>query len=586
MVLRRRWLAYGLVVACVTLGGVSRASAHAFLNASVPSADSTVTTHLTEVTLSYSQPVEIRFSIFKVYKVNAASGADMKALHAAADSLVSADLLKRADEADRSDAGVTNTTRTSADIVVRLKTLDPGAYVLMWHVLSVDTHTTQGSFVFVYTPSGFFLPVAASIGPGDYLPRLRLDEGGPQAPAIDPAQGLTLQALQPVAPAGQDPPATIQASGVLMYRYFNAPVPPAAGGANLNALTPVPGLATLNDGIAETAFTWTFSPTVSLFADLSLESTTGVDGFGPSDIEQAYLDIHNFFGLPGSGLRLGRERIKLGFTGLLLDETVFDGGRRDGVEVRASQLGPVSLSGFMQFALDNGLQVGNWPSTRRVWGARGEVNVLPGWPIDVGYRADSAGSAEIGPCPGVGCNVGNGVSAGIEGDLAPGMNLIVEAATYTRLGDVSRWYYEPSLAFDLQQLLGVQTLQPVLTLWYKNFDPYTPPLDAPLGALLIPGDFATFNTNDNLTAVGAGLDLSITPSVSSFVVGEWGSYKGGGPSYTIYSVGLKFDLRADTSMKFSYNSYQVGGGLVTTSPVSGLQLSNAQIIAVELTRSF
>lgn len=66
---------------------------------------------------------------------------------------MSADLLKRGDEAARSDAGVANTTRTSTDIVVRLKDLEPGAYVLMWRVLSVDTHTTQGSFVFVYTPA-------------------------------------------------------------------------------------------------------------------------------------------------------------------------------------------------------------------------------------------------------------------------------------------------------------------------------------------------------------------------------------------------------------------------------------------------
>ncbi|TMI77942.1 MAG: copper resistance protein CopC, partial [Bacillati bacterium ANGP1] len=54
--------------------------------------------------------------------------------------------------ASRSDAGVANTTRTSGDIVLRLKDLGPGAYVVMWRVLSVDTHTTQGSFVFVYTP--------------------------------------------------------------------------------------------------------------------------------------------------------------------------------------------------------------------------------------------------------------------------------------------------------------------------------------------------------------------------------------------------------------------------------------------------
>ncbi|HLW60611.1 MAG TPA: copper resistance CopC family protein [bacterium] len=150
MVRRSGWIAVIIMLGCMC--GGPQASAHAFLNASVPSADSTASALLKEVRLSYSEPVEIRFSIFKVYKLNAAPGADVRALHAAADDIVSADLLKRGDEAARSDAGVANTTRTSTDIVLRLKDLEPGAYVLMWRVLSVDTHTTQGSFIFVYAP--------------------------------------------------------------------------------------------------------------------------------------------------------------------------------------------------------------------------------------------------------------------------------------------------------------------------------------------------------------------------------------------------------------------------------------------------
>lgn len=143
-----------LAVVAAVGGSGPAASAHAFLNASTPSADGTVNAPLKEIRLTYSEPVEIHFSTFKVYKIPAAAGADTRALHAAAGSLVAADLLKRGDEAARSDAGVANTSRSSADIVVRLKDLDPGAYVLMWRVLSVDTHTTQGSFIFVYAPSG------------------------------------------------------------------------------------------------------------------------------------------------------------------------------------------------------------------------------------------------------------------------------------------------------------------------------------------------------------------------------------------------------------------------------------------------
>lgn len=143
-----------LGLAAAVCGSGIAASAHAFLNAETPAADGIVGTAPKEVRLTYSEPVEIRFSTFKVYKIPAASGGELRTLHAAADGLVAANLLKRGDEAARSDAGLANTTRTSADIVVRLKDLEPGAYVLMWRVLSVDTHTTQGSFIFIYTPGG------------------------------------------------------------------------------------------------------------------------------------------------------------------------------------------------------------------------------------------------------------------------------------------------------------------------------------------------------------------------------------------------------------------------------------------------
>jgi copper resistance protein C len=142
-----------LAAGTIAMSMVPPAAAHAFLNASVPAADSTVATPLKDIKLSYSEPVQIRFSIFKLYKLNAAPGADARTLHGEADALVSADLLKRGDEAARADAGVANTERSSTDIVLRVKDLQPGAYVLMWRALSVDTHTTQGSFVFIYAPA-------------------------------------------------------------------------------------------------------------------------------------------------------------------------------------------------------------------------------------------------------------------------------------------------------------------------------------------------------------------------------------------------------------------------------------------------
>jgi hypothetical protein len=408
-----------------------------------------------------------------------------------------------------------------------------------------------------------------------------------EVPPLDATPLRALQAASQITLTGPaDPPSPIHINGVLMYRLFTAPIPAAAGGDNLNELTPTPQFPNVNDGIVETAISATVSPTLSIFTDLSLESTTGeVSPLAASDIEEAYFDLHNAFGLQGWGFRGGRDRIKLGAFGLLLDENVYDGGRRDGFEARATQVGPFSFLGFMQYSLDDGLQLFNWQSSRRVWGGSVAAQVGRGWTVDAAYRADTADPGEVGPCPGLGCNVGSGWSVSVEGTLTRGVDLTAEAATYTQLGDVARWYFEPSVAFDLQQLLGLPA-QPILTVWYKNFDPYTAPLDAPLGDELLPGFFSAFNTNDNLTAVGAELDLTVTPALSVFFVAEWGAYKDAGPNYNVFSIGASYSFGTDMVVKLSYNSYLVDTGVVTTSPVTGLQLSNAQIYVLELTKTF
>jgi hypothetical protein len=419
------------------------------------------------------------------------------------------------------------------------------------------------------------VPPSASAAVSVQVPPL----GATPLPAPQAASQITL-----TGPA--DPPSPIHVNGVLQYRLFTAPTPAAAGDVNLNVLTPTPQFPQVNDGIAEAAINATFSPTFSIFADLSLESTTGeVSPLASSDIEEAYFDLHNAFGLQGWGFRGGRDRVKLGVIGLLLDENVYDGGRRDGFEGRVTQVGPLSFFGFMQYSLDDGLQLFNWQSSRRVWGGSVAAQVGRGWTVDAAYRTDTAGPAEVGPCPGVGCNVGSGWSVSAEGNLTRGVDLTAEAATYTQLGDVARWYFEPSVAFDLQQLLGL-SLQPLLTVWYKNFDPYTAPLDAPLGHELLPGFFSPFNTNDNLTAVGAELDLTVTPALLPFVAVERGAYKNAGPNYTVFSIGAAYNFTTDMVVKVSYNSYQVDTGVVTTSPVSGLQLSNTGIYVLELTKTF
>jgi methionine-rich copper-binding protein CopC len=98
------------------------AHAHAFLDHAEPRVGSTVPAAPHEVSLSFTQNVEPAFSSVEV---NDANGA-------------------------RVDLGKPS---ISAGVMrVGLKPLAPGTYKVHWHVLSVDTHTTEGSFSFHVGP--------------------------------------------------------------------------------------------------------------------------------------------------------------------------------------------------------------------------------------------------------------------------------------------------------------------------------------------------------------------------------------------------------------------------------------------------
>jgi hypothetical protein len=93
------------------------ADAHAFLDHANPRVGSTVRTAPHEVTLSFTQKLEPSFSSARVTD---ASGA-------------------------RVDQGA---QVSGMQIRVPLRALSPGTYRVRWKVLSVDTHTTEGSFTF------------------------------------------------------------------------------------------------------------------------------------------------------------------------------------------------------------------------------------------------------------------------------------------------------------------------------------------------------------------------------------------------------------------------------------------------------
>jgi methionine-rich copper-binding protein CopC len=98
--------------------GTGAARAHAFLDHASPLVGSTVAAAPREVSLSFTQNLEPAFSTVEVFDANGA-------------------------RVDQGKAQVSaNTMR------IGLKPLVPGSYRVRWRALSVDTHTTQGSFTF------------------------------------------------------------------------------------------------------------------------------------------------------------------------------------------------------------------------------------------------------------------------------------------------------------------------------------------------------------------------------------------------------------------------------------------------------
>lgn len=147
--LRSVRLGWVLLVGLVWLSASGVAFGHAHLDTSVPLGNSTVTERPSQVVLRFTEPVEVNFSTFKVYPLQPDD--DMLRLRAQASTLVSQSLQQRGDEAARADAGVTTNARISAEVQLAMKEdLAPGPYVVMWRVLSVDTHITQGFYIFHY----------------------------------------------------------------------------------------------------------------------------------------------------------------------------------------------------------------------------------------------------------------------------------------------------------------------------------------------------------------------------------------------------------------------------------------------------
>jgi len=107
------------------LASAGYAFAHAHLDGASPAVGSTVSAAPKEVVLWFTNQLEPAFSAIEVRNEK---GAPMQAGKASVDR------------------------RDRTQLRVPLKALSPGTYKVIWRVLSVDTHRTQGDFSFRVGP--------------------------------------------------------------------------------------------------------------------------------------------------------------------------------------------------------------------------------------------------------------------------------------------------------------------------------------------------------------------------------------------------------------------------------------------------
>lgn len=145
-----------LLLAALLLGGAVHA--HAYLETSSPAEGKVLAEVPEAVTLTFTEPTEVNFSLYKVYPLDTdldpnAENATQR-LNGLAAQLVSEVLEARADEDARADTGAEADGRTSTVVTLPLKDgLEAAHFVVMWRVLSIDTHTTQGFFTFSVAPN-------------------------------------------------------------------------------------------------------------------------------------------------------------------------------------------------------------------------------------------------------------------------------------------------------------------------------------------------------------------------------------------------------------------------------------------------
>ncbi len=110
------------LVSALAIGAASSAQAHAFLDRASPAVGSAVPTSPPSITLWFTQDLEPAFQ--------------------------QRDGVRQMTPDNGSISAMPDPAGRSRPAQIALKPLPPGTYTVSWHVISVDTHPTEGTFTF------------------------------------------------------------------------------------------------------------------------------------------------------------------------------------------------------------------------------------------------------------------------------------------------------------------------------------------------------------------------------------------------------------------------------------------------------
>ena len=111
----------GIILLLIFVVGLARLEAHAFLERADPGVGSTIQTSPSEVRIRFTENIEPAVSSIQVFDTSGKE-VDKRDLHL-----------------DGSDHALLH---------ISLPRLDAGIYKVLWRVVSVDTHVTNGNFTF------------------------------------------------------------------------------------------------------------------------------------------------------------------------------------------------------------------------------------------------------------------------------------------------------------------------------------------------------------------------------------------------------------------------------------------------------